>query len=126
MRKDLYFLSVHDKIGKYLKVCDNIGLITGYDKGEVIGKSAYDFFDPDDIKNIVRSHISHVLTSVKYRIRKKNGKYVYVNTLSFKTVNDGIEEDDNIHCVTRKMNTFEILIFKVYNFFKSLNINPNQ
>jgi len=112
MEKDSYFLSIHDKLGNYIKVCDNVVLVTGYSKSEVIGRSAYDFFDYEDIKNIVSSHVSHVLSFVKYRIRKKDGTFVHVMTLSFKTVNDGIE-DGLIHCVTKKMNIMEIIIFKL-------------
>ncbi len=56
MKKDSYFLSIHDKLGNYIKVCDSVVLVTGYSKSEVIGRSAYDFFDYEDIKNIVSSH----------------------------------------------------------------------
>ncbi len=44
----------------------------------------------------------------------KNGKFIYVNTLSFRTVDDGENKDDQIYCVTKKMNEFEIIIFKIF------------
>lgn len=52
------FLSVHDNAGRYLKVCDNIEVVTGYEKSDVIGKSAYEFFHPKCIPNILESHLS--------------------------------------------------------------------
>lgn len=119
MNKDLYFLSIHDKFGNYLKVCDNITNITGYSKSDIIGKSSYEFFDPNDIKNIVSSHISNTLTSVRYKIRKSDGSFVYVKTLSFKSVNSG-EDDSLIHCITRKMNKVEILLFKLETKLKEI------
>jgi hypothetical protein len=107
-------MSLHDKLGNYLKVCDNIEPILGYKKSEIIGKSAYEFFNPDFLPVIVKSHLSSVLTSVKYQLVNKNGKFIYVNTLSFRTVDDGENKDDQIYCVTKKMNEFEIIIFKIF------------
>lgn len=129
MNKNRYFMSFHDKFGNYLKVCDNVESILGYKKEEIIGKSAYEFFNPDFIPRIVTSHLSHVLTDIKYQLLRKDGKLIYVNTLSFKTVDDGKNQDDQIYCITKKMTLLEIIIFKLvlikekltkkFNFFLS-------
>jgi len=113
-------MSIHDKFGNYMKVCDNMELITGYTKSEIIGRSAYEFFNPKCIPDIVTSHLSPILTSISYQIVKKDGTFLYVNTLSFKTVDDGTK-NDYICCVTKKMNFLERFLYRVSRYKRKLN-----
>lgn len=100
-----YFVSIHDKFGIYLEASNSIKDILFYDESDVLGKSAYDFFHPLDLSNIIKSHVSYSISIVRYRIRNKIGEYVYVKTISYSIKNE------NIYCITTKMSIFEILRF---------------
>lgn len=112
MRSLDIFLSVHDNSGRYLKVCDNIKSVTGYEKSDVIGKSAYEFFHPKCIENILESHLSKSITSVTYLLVRKDGVTIYMNTISFKSVGDGSNLGE-IHCFNRKMSKLEVILYKI-------------
>jgi hypothetical protein len=108
MELDNYFLSKHDYLGRYIEICDNITPILGYSKLELIGTLSYDLFNPNFIRDISKSHFNKNLTKVNYQIRSKSGHFVYVTTLSFKSLDDG-NPNDYIYCPTRKMTPFEII-----------------
>lgn len=95
-----------------LKVCDNIKSVTGYEKSDVIGKSAYEFFHPKCIENILESHLSKSITSVTYLLVRKDGVTIYMNTISFKSVGDGSNLGE-IHCFNRKMSKLEVVLYKI-------------
>ena len=84
-------ISVHDKDGRYSFVSHSVKPMLGYTPEEMIGKSAYDFFHPDDLPAVSRSHRAIIETphvsTVSYRIRKKDGPYLWVETTS-KVVSD--------------------------------------
>ena len=107
------FLSVHDNAGRYLKVCDNIKNVTGYEKSDVIGKSAYEFFHPKCVENILESHLSRSLSIVTYIILGKDGSPIYMNTISFKSVSAGSDLGDEIYCFNRKMSKLEVILYKI-------------
>lgn len=74
-------ISRHDPDGVYLYVSPACFKLLGYRPDELVGRSAYEFFHPDDLEAITRSH-QHILNSpdtytVEYRIRKKNGEYIW-------------------------------------------------
>ena len=81
--KDL--ICVHDLDGKYKYVSPSINEMAGYRPEELIGKNPYDFFHPDDIKNIVSSHelcIEQGYSQVSYRFLTNSGAYKWVETIS--------------------------------------------
>ncbi len=85
-------ISVHTAEGKYLDISDSCRHILGYDREEMIGKSAYDFFHPRDYEIISQSH-EMILEQkgepqVIYRIRKKDGGYIWYETTSKFIEND--------------------------------------
>ena len=108
-----YFTSRHDHNGVYLHVSENVSEILGYEPSELIGKSAYDFFDTYSLTPIVTSHLSKNSTEVKYKFRNKKGKMVQVKTFSFKDL-----KKDEIYCITRKLTPFEIILLKLKSIFK--------
>ena len=81
--KDL--VCIHHLDGKYLYVSPSIEELTGFKPEELLGKTPYDFFHPEDIEIINNSHqailnkdlTSHYLT---YRFRKKCGEYVWLES----------------------------------------------
>jgi len=103
LRSENWFLSIHSKNGEYIKVCENITNITGYLKEDIIGTSAYEYFNPKYLTDIFSSHINPNMTIVDYEFRKKDGRFVYLRTLSFKNIDDF----NYIYCVTRKLKWWE-------------------
>ncbi len=72
-------ISLHGPEGKYEYVSPSCKEILGYERDEMIGKNAYDFFHPDDIPRINQHHKKaldrYTLESVDYRIQKKTVRF---------------------------------------------------
>lgn len=85
------FITHHDKDGIYLSVSSGFIAMLHYEPEDVIGTSAYDYFHPDDLASVLRSHTEVTLesgtVSVSYRLRTKKGNYLLVTTLSRPIVN---------------------------------------
>jgi PAS domain S-box-containing protein len=79
-------ISRHTPDGIYIYVSPSMEKLTGYTQEEVIGKGAYDFFHPDDIKRIEESHLDILSTNsaskLSYRLKTKSGSYIWVETFS--------------------------------------------
>ncbi|MBD3382729.1 MAG: PAS domain S-box protein [candidate division Zixibacteria bacterium] len=79
-------VSTHSATGEYLYVSPACRQLLGYEPDELIGHSAYEFFHPDDFEKIQNSH--HTILEkpeafqVQYRIRKKDGSYIWFETSS--------------------------------------------
>ncbi len=102
------FNSKHDLKGTYLWVDESVKDVMGYDPIELIGTNAYDYFNSEDLAKIVKSHMNIIeedklLQSVTYRIRHKNGNYIWVTTTSKK---DG----DILSTSTKKLSPCQILL----------------
>ncbi|MEW9668641.1 PAS domain S-box protein [Ammoniphilus sp. 3BR4] len=59
----------------------------GYNPEEFLGKNAYDFWHPEDVDNWVKQE-NQDSRKIVYRIRHKNGHYVWQEALSKKIRND--------------------------------------
>lgn len=79
-------LSRHAPDGTYLYVSPSVSDLLGYDPDEVVGRSAYDFFHPDDIGAVENSHDTDLQTptntTIQYRARHKKGHWVWLETIS--------------------------------------------
>lgn len=79
-------ISTHTPSGTYIYVSPACRTLLGYEPDELIGRSAYDLFHPDDLGQIHNSHRTimdkPVAYQVQYRIRKKDGSYVWFETSS--------------------------------------------
>jgi len=89
-------ISLHDRQGVYLAVSPSSLSFFGYLPEELIGNSAYDYFNPEDFQTIVKSHarvnVKQDVDSVDYRIITKSGNHIKVCTLSKPmTDSDGTE-----------------------------------
>ncbi len=80
-------ICVHEPDGMYLYLTPSCRDLLGYEPEELIGSTPYFLFHPDDIEAI-RSG-PHALTlegitnvSITYRMRKKSGGYIWLETLS--------------------------------------------
>ncbi len=79
-------ISKHTPEGIYTYASPASSVLLGYEPDELVGLSAYDFFHPDDLKEIRESHSAVVegqdTYTVSYRIRCKSGDYRWFETTS--------------------------------------------
>ena len=98
-------ISKHDPEGNYTYSSPACFDLIGYTSNELIGRNAYDLFHPDDIEEIKKSHEqvvnSRVVYTVSYRIRHKQGHYVWVETVSTIVTDPDSGEIKEIICTTR-------------------------
>mmetsp|Transcript_67008 Transcript_67008/g.165265 ORF Transcript_67008/g.165265 Transcript_67008/m.165265 type:complete len:225 (+) Transcript_67008:381-1055(+) len=92
-------LSIHalDPTASYVYVNDNFCDALGYDRWDLIGQPAYQFFKPEDMKFINDNHIRVLKTGrsrFTYRIQRKDTEYAWIETASRLT-------DRGIVCITR-------------------------
>jgi hypothetical protein len=103
LSKDL--ISLHDADGVYCYASPACTELLGYAPEEVVGHSAYEFFHPEDVERIARHHqetlIQTSLSPVSYRLRRKDGSYVWVETTSRVRLGAESGEVEQIVCVTR-------------------------
>ncbi len=77
-------VSTHTPDGVYTYVSPSCAYLLGYHPDELVGRSMYDFFHPEDVARIQKAH-SHVLkarenVTVMYRIRRRDGGYTWFET----------------------------------------------
>ena|GEM_PF-1644805 len=79
-------ISLHSPGGTYLYVSPACQTLLGYEPDDLIGHSAYEFFHPADIPAVMESHNAileqPVVYTVPYRIRRKDGQYIWFETNS--------------------------------------------
>ena len=87
--------------GKVLYVSPAARSLFGYEKNEIMGKEPYEFIHPDDQekvrafqKNIISKKLA---TSVVYRVRHKDGSYLWVETTGQTLIN---EASGNLEIIT--------------------------
>ncbi|WP_100332584.1 GGDEF domain-containing protein [Bacillus xiapuensis] len=102
------FISLHSLQGVYTYVSPIGATLLGYEPEEMIGRNAYDFFHPEDIPHIrsvhQRIHFESGIQTVCYRIRHKDGHYIWFET---KTQNILTAEDGEIICISRDITHYQ-------------------
>ncbi|MEG3881399.1 response regulator [Microcoleus sp. herbarium7] len=81
----------HNPEGVFVYASPASHTLLGYEPSELVGRVPNDYFHPDDIESIAKAH-SKVLSlpvtyTVSYRIRRKDGKYIWFETTS-RTIRD--------------------------------------
>ena len=114
--QDRYF-STQEANGSFIWSSKEILNVTGYNKDEIIGINPYDHFFEEDYARILRKHLKSIgvideesIQDLKYRWRRKDGKYIWCNVFLTKY-------KDGLICLTIKMKWWEIILFKISNFF---------
>lgn len=95
-------ISAHAPDGTYRFASAAARELLGYDPGELVGTWAYDYFHPDDVPKVSgvhRSVLDGAPATVVYRLRRKSGEYVWVETTTRIVDRDG--EACEIVCCTR-------------------------
>lgn len=81
-------ISKHDSEGVFLYVSPSCRALLGYEPEELLGRSPYDLFHEDDLDVIRTSHETILCTNavyrVQYRMRRKDGRFVWFETNSHK------------------------------------------
>ena len=98
-------ISKHTMDGVYTYASPACRTLLGYEPEDLIGRTAYDFFHPDDLASIKESH-SAVLElpetrTVSYRIRRKDGSYTWFETTSRTVSEANAGETPEIIAVSR-------------------------
>lgn len=80
-------ISRHTPEGIYLYVSPASRALLGYEPTELIGRSPYDSFHPHDLASIQQLHTTFIKGSLSsytgsYRIRRKDGQYIWFETTS--------------------------------------------
>jgi PAS domain S-box-containing protein len=97
-------ISQHTPDGVYTYASPASQQLLGYRPEELVGRSAYDFFHPDDLNAIIQSHTAISRNSgsatVTYRIRRADGTYVWFETTS-RSIRNPRGEIEYIICASR-------------------------
>lgn len=97
------FISRHALEGKFTFVDQRVTHILGYAPTELLGKSCYDFFHPDDISHM-KENFDQVLRqkgqlfSLGYRFRTKNREFVWLRTQAYAFLNPYTDDVEYIVC----------------------------
>jgi len=87
-------ISRHTDQGVFLYLSPACTSLLGYAPDELLGKSIYKYFHPDDLSAVVQGHFQLLQKSehytIRYRIRHKGGHYVW-----FETTNRTIRSPQN-------------------------------
>lgn len=98
-------ISQHSADGTYLYLSPAVRSVLGYDPNELVGRNPYDLFHPEDIE-LIRANHRHTLRdsaehTVEYRIRRKDGRYAWVETTSQSLPGAQEGGPTELVCVTR-------------------------
>ncbi|MBA2783182.1 MAG: PAS domain S-box protein [Rubrobacteraceae bacterium] len=89
-------ISRHTSEGVYTYVSPACRSLLGYEPEELVGHSAYEFFHPDDLEHSSTTHSlmphHHDPNTVSYRIRRKDGSYIWFETSSRRVRGPGTDE----------------------------------
>ena len=99
-------ISKHNWDRTYLYVSPACNKLLGYDPEELTGFSAYHFIHPDDVENMRKNHILLLENRAgsfieSYRIRKKDGSYIWFETNNQVIYNQNTNLVQEIVCVSR-------------------------
>ena len=79
-------ISRHDPEGVYMYASPACSVILGYAQDEMIGRSAFEFIHPDDLKKVEQSRMLVVentdVNIITYRLRCKDGSYRWCESTS--------------------------------------------
>lgn len=97
------FISRHSTDGKFTFVDQRVMGLLGYSPPELLGKSCFDLFHPEDQTHMKDSFeqvlkLKGQVLSVMYRFRAKNREYVWLRTSAFSFLNPYTDEVEYIVC----------------------------
>ena len=99
-------ITMHDVTGKYLYASPACKEILQYESEEIVGQDSYSFIHPDDRKFVNENHQAIFETGYvvsTYRIRRKDGEYVWFESSS-KLLNGLHASEQKLIVVSRNIN----------------------
>ena len=110
------FISTHTDDGVYTYASPICHLLLGYYPAELIGKSVFQFFHPEDqskIKLFKEASSKHYeIQTITYRMRCKNKKYIWFETkLQRLFDSDGLHEE--VICISRDVTAQQIKLIEL-------------
>jgi PAS domain S-box-containing protein len=113
---DVHYGDLADHLGDLVSVHGSDGAcsyaspasrdLLGYEPHELVGDSLYDHLHPDDVTRVGvahRSALDGAPYTVSYRLRRKDGDYVWVETTTRTVARHRAEEVTEILCCTRAL-----------------------
>ena len=101
-------ITTHAPNGDYKFVSNSVQDLLGYRPDELVGKSSYVFFHPDDLPTVEGSHAETLIGAdvvrTTYRLRHANGHHIWVETKSKTNRDTPSGAVESIQCVTRAAN----------------------
>lgn len=95
----------HNEKGDFLYVSPACKTLLGYDPEDLIGHSAFEFIHPDDIVSIEESlkniTSNPVISTSTFRIKSKNGEYIWFETISRAIIDESAGKVKEIHASSR-------------------------
>ncbi|MGE0479534.1 MAG: PAS domain S-box protein [Phycisphaerae bacterium] len=98
-------ITLHEMDGRFAYVSPAARALLAYEPGELVGRSPYDFFHPDDVAAIRANHEALLAgvapPPIEYRIRRADGRYAWFETRT-QSIRD--ERDGRVRqivCVSR-------------------------
>ncbi|XP_063698406.1 aryl hydrocarbon receptor nuclear translocator homolog isoform X2 [Culicoides brevitarsis] len=104
------FISRHGMDGKFSFVDQRVMNVLGYVPTDLLGKSCYDFFHPED-QSHMKENFEQVLKqkgqmfSVMYRFRAKNREWIWLRTQAYAFLNPYTDEVEYIVCTNSSAKT---------------------
>lgn len=97
------FISRHSMEGKFTFVDQRVMALLGYTPPELLGKSCFDFFHPEDQTHMKESFeqvlkLKGQVMSVMYRFRAKSREWVWLRTSAFAFLNPYTDDVEYIVC----------------------------
>jgi rsbT co-antagonist protein RsbR len=100
-------ISRHAPDGTYLYVSPACHTLLGFTPETLIGHTAYDLFHPEDLAAIRNNHLETLevpdVTTVTYRIRTRDDRYIWVETTSRTIRNPQTGAVSELQCATRNI-----------------------
>lgn len=100
-------ITKHSLDGIYTFVSPSCKKLLGYEPEELIGVNPYELFHPDSIDLISKAHVevqnSMDVVLSEYRMRKKDGSYVWLETSNKIVMDTKTNEPKEILCVSRNI-----------------------
>lgn len=99
------FITMHDPDGTYLYASPSCYDVLGYAPEEMIGKTGYEFLHPEDVQMAIQDHLAILQTDNRsnkiVRIRKKDGRYIWTESISSSLLDSETGEIKEIIVVSR-------------------------
>lgn len=97
------FITRHSIDGKFTFVDQRVTAVLGYQSQELLGKSAFDFYHPEDQAHMKDSFeqvlkLKGQVMSIMYRFRASNREWLWLRTSSFSFQNPYTDEVEYIVC----------------------------